>query len=100
MQSFMIKCLAGTVYEQNCPMSLTSALITQFGFLAKSALKMHCMKSFFRQKLLKITIHNFWGKMFFDLPTDLASALNSQSIFWVKRTLKMHYTKILSDKSC
>ena len=55
----MIKISAGIAYEQNRPMGVASALMAQFGFLAKSALKMRCKKSFFRQMLLQITIRNF-----------------------------------------
>ena len=56
-------------------MGVASALRAQFGFWAKSALKMHCTKHFFRQKLLQITIRNLWCKYFFDRPTGVASVL-------------------------
>ena len=56
-------------------MGVASALRAQFGFWEKSALKMHCTKIFFRQKLLQITICNFWCKDFFDRPTGVASVL-------------------------
>ena len=55
----MIKISAGIVYEQNRPTGVASALMAQFGFLAKIALKMRCTKPFFRQKLLQIIIRNF-----------------------------------------
>ena len=106
MWSYMIKCLTGIAYEQNRPTGLASALIAQFGFLAKSALKMRCTRNFFIQKLLQITIRNFWGKYFFDRPMGLASALIAQFGFLAKSALKMHCTKIifrqklLQIKSC
>ena len=71
----MIKISVGIAYEQNRPTGVASALIAQFGFWAKSALKMHCTKKNFRQKLLQITIRNFWCKDFFDRPTGVASVL-------------------------
>ena len=39
MRSYMTKCLAGIAYEQNRLTGVASALIAQFVFLAKSALK-------------------------------------------------------------
>ena len=39
MRSYMIKFLAEIAYEQNWPTGVVSALIAQFGFLVKSALK-------------------------------------------------------------
>ena len=75
MQSYMIKLSVGIAYEQNRPTGVASALRAQFGFWEKSALKMHCTKLFFRQKLLQITICNFWCKDFFDRPTGVASVL-------------------------
>ena len=39
---------------------LASALIAQIGFLEKSALKMHCTKKIFWQKLLQIKSHIFY----------------------------------------
>ena len=80
----MLKILAGIAYEENWPLGVISALNAQFGFLVKSALKMRCTNIFFRQKLLQITMHNFWCKIFFDHPTGLASALIAQFIFWQK----------------
>ena len=56
MRSYMIEFLAGIAYEQNRPTGVASALIAQFGFLAKSALKMHCTKLFFQTKV--VTNHN------------------------------------------
>ena len=71
----MIKISVGIAYEQNWPTGVASALRAQFGFWAKSALKMHCTKVFYRPKLLQITIRNFWCKDFFDRPTGVASVL-------------------------
>ena len=77
MWSYMIKISVGIAYEQNRPTGVASALRAQFGFWAKSALKMHCTNIFLRQKLLQIIISNFWCKDFFYLPTVVASALNA-----------------------
>ena len=52
----MIKISAGIVYEQNRPTGVASALMAQFGFLAKIALKMRCTKTFFQTKV--VTNHN------------------------------------------
>ena len=71
----MIKISVGIAYEQNRPVGVTSALKGQFGFWAKSALKRHCTKVFLRQKLLQITIHNFWCKDIFDRPKGVTSVL-------------------------
>ena len=71
----MIKISVGIAYEQNPLTGVTSALRGQFGFWAKSALKRHCAKRFLRQKLLQITICNFWCKDFLDRPKDVASVL-------------------------
>ena len=46
MLSYMIKISVGIAYEQNWPTGVASALRAQFGFWAKSALKMHCTKIF------------------------------------------------------
>ena len=89
----MIKISVGIAYEQNRPTGVAFALRAHFGFWAKSALKMHCTKMFFRQKLLQITICNFWCKNIFDRPTGVASALLAQFGFLVKSTLKMRCTK-------
>ena len=75
MWSYMIKISVAIAYEQNRATGVASALGAQSGFWAKSALKMHCTKIFFRQKLLQITICNFWCKDFFDRPTGVASVL-------------------------
>ena len=75
MLSYMIKISVGIAYEQNRPTGVTSALRGQFGFWAKSALKRHCTKIFLRQKLLQITIRNFWCKIFFDRSKGVASVL-------------------------
>ena len=53
-------------------------------------------KHFFRQKLLQITIRNFWCKNVFDRPTGVASALKAQFGFLVKSALKMRCTKFLT----
>ena len=71
----MTKISVGIAYEQNWPTGVTSTLRGQFGFWAKSALKRHCTKIFLRQKLLQITIHNFWRKDFFDRLKGVASVL-------------------------
>ena len=49
----MIKISVGIAYEQNRPTGVTSALRGQFGFLAKSALKMRCTKFVFQTKVVK-----------------------------------------------
>ena len=46
----MIKISAGSIYEQNRPTGVASARMTQFGFLAKSTLKMRCTKFYFPDK--------------------------------------------------
>ena len=89
----MIKISVGIAYEQNRQTGVASAPGAQFGFWAKSALKMHCTKFFFRQKLLQITIRNFWCKNVFDRPMGVASALIAQFGFLVKSALKVHCTK-------
>ena len=71
----MIKISVSIAYEQNRPTGVAYALRAQFGIWAKSALKMHCTKSFLRQKLLQITVRNFWCKDFFDRPTGVSSVL-------------------------
>ena len=48
----MIKFSGGIVYEQNRPTGVASALMAQFGFLAKSALKMRCTKKNFQTKVV------------------------------------------------
>ena len=88
----MIKVSAGIAYDQNQPMAMASALIAQFIFLAKSALK-YVVQIFFQTKVVKITIHNFWCKNCFDHPTGLASALIAQFVFLAKSALKMRRTK-------
>ena len=89
----MIKISVGIAFEQNRPTGVASALRVQFGFLVKSASKMHCTKFFLRQKLLQITIRNFWCKIVFDRPMGVASALIAQFVFLVKSALKMRCTK-------
>ena len=71
----MIKISVGIAYEQNRPTGVTYALRGQFGFWVKSALKRHYTKIFLRQKLLQITIRNFWCKDFFDRLKGVASVL-------------------------
>ena len=93
MLSYMIKISVGIAYEQNRPTGVASALGAQFGFWVKRALKMHSTKNFSRQKLLQITIRNFWCKKVFDRPTGVASALIAQFVFLVKSALKMRCTK-------
>ena len=93
MRSCMMKILIGIAYEQNQPTGVDSALGAQFGFWAKSALKMHCTKKIFRQELLQITIRNFWCKNVFDRPTGVVSALIAQFVFLVKSALKVRCTK-------
>ena len=78
----MIKISVGIAY----------ALKAQFGLWAESALKMHCTKFFSRQKLLQISIRNFWCKNIFDCRTGVASALIAQFGFLVKSALKMRCT--------
>ena len=56
MQSDVIKLSVGIAYEQNRPTGVASALRAQFGFWAKSALKMHCTKRFLQTKV--VTNHN------------------------------------------
>ena len=89
----MIKFSAGIAYEQNRPTGVASALIAQFGFLVKGALKMRCTTIFSRQKLLQITIHNFWHKIVFDRSMGLASALTAKFCFLTKSALKICCTK-------
>ena len=89
----MIKISVGIAYEQNRPTGVASALGAQFDFWAKSALKMHCTKKNFRQKLLQITIRNFWCKNVFDRPMGVACALIAQFGFLVKSALKVRCTK-------
>ena len=88
----MIKISVSIAYEQNRSTGVASALRAQFGFWAKSALKMHCTKMFFRQKLLQTTIRNFRCKNVFDR-ISVAPALIVQFGFLVKSALKMRCTK-------
>ena len=91
----MIKISAGIAYEQNRPTGVTSALRGQFGFWAKSALKMHCTKLFLRQKLLQITIRKFWCKDFFDRPKGFGLWPDSIIWFFGKKCLKNALYKIV-----
>ena len=52
MRFHMIKLSVSIAYEQNRPTGVASALRTQFGFWAKSALEMHCTK-IFQTKVVK-----------------------------------------------
>ena len=54
---------------------------------------MQCTKKIFRQKLLQITIRNFWYKNVFDRPMGVASALIAEFGFLVKSALKVGCTK-------
>ena len=105
MRSYMIKISVGIAYEQNRPTGVASALRAQFGFWAKSALKMHCTKKNFRQKLLQITIRNFCCKNVFDRPTGVAPALIAQFGFLVKCGLKIrvqnffYQTKVVTNQN-
>ena len=94
MRSYMIKISAGIVYEQNRPSGVASALMAQFGFLAKSAIKMRCTKKFFRQKLLQITIHNFWCKTFFWSPQGFGLCLEGTTQFFGEKCFKNALYKI------
>ena len=101
MWSYMMKFLAGIAYGRNWPTGLASALIAQFGFLAKSVLKIRCTKFFFQTKV--VTNHNtqLWGKFFFfffDRPMGLASAVVAQLGFLAKGALKMHCTTFFQTK--
>ena len=89
----MIKISVGIAYEQNRPTGVASALRAQFGFWAKSALKMHCTKFFFQTKV--VTNHNtqLLVKNIFDRPIGVASALIAQFGFLVKSALKIRCTK-------
>ena len=101
MLSYMIKISVSMAYEQIRPTGVASALIAQFCFWVKSALKMHCTKKFLRQKLLQNLIRNFWCKNFSNRPTGVAFALIEQFVFLVKSALKMCCTIFfLPDKSC
>ena len=64
----MIKFSAGIAYEQNWPTGVASALIAQFVFFGEKCLKHALYNNFSRQKLLQITIHNFWCKFFLIAP--------------------------------
>ena len=64
MRSYMIKFSAGIVYEQNRPTGVASALIAQFGVLAKSDLKMHCTKFFSDKNCCKLKYTTFVAKFF------------------------------------
>ena len=94
----MIKITVGIAYEQNRPTGVASDLRALFGFWSKSDLKMHCIKMFYGQKLLQITIRNFSRKNFFDRPMGVASALKVQFVFLVKIALNMCCTKFFATQ--
>ena len=73
---------------------MTSALRGQFGFWAKSALKRHCTHIFLRQKLLQITIRNFWCKDFFRSPKGCGLCPDGIIRFFGKKCLKNALYKI------
>ena len=89
----MIKISAGIAYEQNRPTGVTSALMAQFRFLAKTALKMPYTKHFSDISCCKSQYATLNAKYFFDRPKDLASALMAQFGFLVKRYLKNAFYK-------
>ena len=88
MWSYMIKISVGIAYEQNRPTGVTSALRGQFGFWAKSALKRHCTNIFFRQKLLQITICNFFLQRLFRSPKGCGLCPDGMIRFFGKKCLK------------
>ena len=101
MRSYMIKISVGIAYEQNRPTGVASALRAQFGFWAKSALKMHCTKIVFQTKV--VTNHNtqllvqkrFWS------PNGCGLCPESAIRFFGGKCLKSALYKIfLPDKSC
>ena len=82
----MIKISSGIAYEQNRSTGVSSALMAQFGFLAKSGLKMRCTKFFSDKSCYKSQYATFDAKHFFDRPKGLASALMVQFGFLAKST--------------
>ena len=62
--------------------------------------QMHCTKKIFRQKLLQISIRNFWCKNVFDRPMGVASSLIAQFGFLVTCLKNALYKIFLPDKSC
>ena len=90
----MIKISVGIAYEQNRSTGVTSSLRGQFGFWAKSALKRHCTKIFLRQKLLQITIRNFFCKDFFRSPKGCGLCPDGIIRFFGKKCLKNALYKI------
>ena len=60
----MIKISVGIAYEQNRPTGVASALVAQFGFWAKSALKMHCTKKISDKSCYKSQYTTSSTKMF------------------------------------
>ena len=89
----MIKISVGITYEQSRPTGVASALIAQFGFLVKSALKMCCTK-FFQTNCYKSQYATLGAKIFFDCPKGMASAQIAQFGFLVKSALKMCCKKL------
>ena len=94
MWSYMIEISVGIAYEQNRPTDVAFALRAQFGFWAKSDLKMHCTKMFFRQKLLQITICNFWCKKLFGSPHGCGLCPEGTICFFGEKCLKNALYKI------
>ena len=101
MRSYMIKISVGIAYEQNRTTGVASALRAQFGFWAKSALKMHCTKIVSQTKV--VTNHNtqllsqkrFWS------PNGCGLCPDSTIRFFGEKCLKSALYKIfLPDKSC
>ena len=89
----MIKISIGIAYEQNRPTGVASALRAQFGFWAKSALKIHCTKMFFQTKVVINHNTQHLVQKHFDCPTGVTSALLAQFVFLVKSALKVGCTK-------
>ena len=89
----MIKISAGIAYEQNQHTGVASALTAQFGFLAKSALKMRCTKFCSDKSCDKSQYATFGIKHFFDRSKSLASALMAQFVFFGEKSLKNAFYK-------
>ena len=97
MRSYIIKFSAGIAYEQNLPTGVASALIAQFVFLAKSALKMHCTKINFQTKV--VTNHNTQHlvlKLFLS-PHGCGLCPDGTIRFFGKKVLKLCCTKVFSQ---
>ena len=97
----MIKISVGIAYGQNRPTGVASALRAQFGFWAKSALKMHCTKIFFQTKV--VTNHNtqLLLQKRYSSPNGCGLCPDSTIQFFGEKCLKCALYKIfLPDKSC